>query len=270
VFEFQKFQALGNDFVVLDLRSADADISPAESTAWCDRHFGVGADGVLTILKGGNRSFAEMVVHNADGSIAQMCGNGLRCVVKYLAEREAPGVHMITIQTGAGQLDCEPHWNTLNQVDEVTVHMGPAKLKSEILPKQGVLNELFEGFRATAVSMGNPHLVLIDQPLEQAAILGPRFEHHQAFSNRTNVECAILRNGILEVSVWERGVGLTLACGTGACAAVVAYALNKELPFDSWVDVRLPGGPLKIKVLHDLSNVMMRGGVTHVFSGQRQ
>lgn len=126
----------------------------------------------------------------------------------------------------------------------------------------------FEGLIGTAVSMGNPHLVLLDVPPSEAERLGAGLEHHPLFPNRTNVEFVEPRaEGGLRVTVWERGVGITLACGTGACATVVASALDGRSPFDAWVPVELPGGVLDIKVARDLSQVWLRGPVRFVYSG---
>lgn len=212
-----------------------------------------------------------MVVHNADGSVAEMCGNGLRCVVKYLADRaEGPRPRALKVATGAGVLESEVEWGA-NGVETVTVAMGPARLEANILPLGGpwVRREIEPEIVATAVSMGNPHLVLLDVPPSEAARLGPGLEVHRLYPNRTNVEFVQPRAaGGFDVKVWERGVGLTLACGTGACAVVVAAALDGRADFDTWVPVQLPGGLLDIKVARDLSQVWLRGPVRAVFEGQ--
>ena len=264
---FFKYQGLGNDFVVVDRRASGIDVDADTSRRVCDRHFGVGADGVLSILPEPGTA-GRMVVHNADGSIAEMCGNGLRCVVKYLAERTPGHPERLTVATGAGHLDCAIDWQG-GAVDRVTVAMGPARLEAPILPRGGpFVRQPIEGHLGTAVSMGNPHLVLLDVPPERAGELGPGLEVHPLFVQRTNVEFVRPRPaGGLEVTVWERGVGLTLACGTGACAAVVASALEGRSPFDAWVPVQLPGGCLDIKVAADRSQVWLRGPVRFVFQG---
>lgn len=265
---FFKYHGLGNDFVVVDRRQTGQDLDAATTRRLCDRHFGIGADGVLSILPATN-AVAQMVVHNADGSIAQMCGNGLRCVVKHLADRMPERPACVLVQTGAGLLDSQLSW-TAEGVDAATVAMGPALLEAPILPNGGpFLDQALEGHRGTAVSMGNPHLVLRETSLDLAARIGPILEHHSAFSERTNVEFVRERpDGGLDVVVWERGVGLTLACGTGACAAVVACALAGRRPFERWVPVHLPGGILDIKVASDRSQVWLRGPVRFVFEGQ--
>lgn len=265
---FFKYQGLGNDFVVIDRRESGQDVDAETSRRLCDRHFGIGADGVLSILPEAGTA-GRMVVHNADGSIAEMCGNGLRCVVKYLAEHDAQQPRELKVATGAGVLDCEIDWRD-GSVDLVTVAMGPARLEAPILPNGGpFVRQPIEGLVGTAVSMGNPHLVLLDTPPSEAARLGPGLERHPLFVQRTNVEFVEPRaQGGLRVTVWERGVGLTLACGTGACAAVVANALAGRGPFDAWVPVELPGGVLEIKVAKDLSQVWLKGPVRFVFEGR--
>lgn len=265
---FFKYHGLGNDFVVLDRRAAGADIDAERSRRLCDRHFGVGADGVLVILPEPGAA-GRMVVHNADGSTAEMCGNGLRCVVKHLAEGSAERPVSLTVATGAGPLRCELEWKG-GAVDRVTVAMGPARLEAPSLPAGGpFVGERVDGLLATAISMGNPHLVLLDTPPAEAARLGAALERHRLYPERTNVEFVKARAlGGLEVTVWERGVGLTLACGTGACAAVAALALAGRCPWDAWVPVQLPGGLLQIKVARGLSQVWLRGPAALVYQGR--
>ncbi len=264
---FFKYHGLGNDFVVLDRRASGLDLDADTSRRLCDRHFGIGADGVLTILPEAGTA-GRMVVHNADGSVAEMCGNGLRCVVKYLADRTEPRPAALDVATGAGVLRCEVEWGA-DGVERVTVAMGPAQLQAPILPPTApFVRQPIEGHLGTAVSMGNPHLVLLDVPPTEAGRLGPALEVHPWFPQRTNVEFVRPRpEGGLEVTVWERGVGLTLACGTGACAAVVASALDGRSPFDAWVPVQLPGGVLEIKVARELSQVWLKGPARFVFEG---
>jgi diaminopimelate epimerase len=264
---FFKYQGLGNDFVVIDRRASGTDVDAALSRRLCDRHFGIGADGVLAILPESGTA-GRMVVHNADGSVAEMCGNGLRCVVKYLAENDPTKPSVLKVATGAGVLESEIEWGGQG-VERVTVAMGPARLEAPILPQGGpFVSKTIEGHRGTAVSMGNPHLVLLDVPPSEAGKLGPALEVHPWFPQRTNVEFVRARaEGGLEVAVWERGVGLTLACGTGACATVVASALEGRSPFEQWVPVQLPGGLLDIKVAANLSQVWLKGPVRFVFEG---
>jgi diaminopimelate epimerase len=262
---FFKYQGLGNDFVVVDRRSSGVDLDPATSRAWCDRRLGIGADGVLVIL---GAQVPRMVVHNADGSIAEMCGNGLRCVVKHLAEAHPQRPARLSVATGAGVLESEIEWAGAEAV-RITVAMGAAQLEAASLPNGGpFVDQPIGSVRGTAVSMGNPHLVLLDTPPDRAAQLGPALEVHPLFPMRCNVSfCRARAEGGLEVTVWERGVGLTDACGTGACAAVVANALAGRVAWDAWVPVQLPGGILEIRVKADRSQVWLRGPAVKVYEG---
>ncbi|WP_342375022.1 diaminopimelate epimerase [Myxococcus stipitatus] len=267
-----KYQGLGNDFVVLDRRRSGMDID-AETSRWmCDRRLGIGADGVLALLPS-EQGLARMVVHNADGSIAEMCGNGLRCAVKYLVDHSAEHPGRLDVETGAGVLTCVPGYGD-GGVVVVDISMGPARLVAPNLPSGATgrpfLDSQLQGYpdlRASAVSMGNPHLVLLDRPLEDAAKLGPELERHPAFKDRTNVEFVRVEPDGLTVVVWERGCGLTQACGTGACASAVAAVLAGRLPADTWLRVTLPGGDLAIRVPADLSDIRLRGPVAFVFEG---
>jgi diaminopimelate epimerase len=267
-----KYHGLGNDFVVLDRRQTGIDIDAETSRRLCDRRRGIGADGVLSLLPS-KAGLAKMVVHNADGSIAEMCGNGLRCAVKYLVDHSGGRPERIDVETGAGVLACVPSYGP-SGVDEVDVSMGPARLVAPNLPSGATGQPFLEapvpghpGLRGTAVSMGNPHLVLLDRPLDEAESLGPTLERHPAFPDRTNVEFARVDPDGLTLVVWERGCGLTQACGTGACATATAAVLAKRLPADAWLRVTLPGGDLRIRVPADLSDIRLRGPAAFVFEG---
>jgi diaminopimelate epimerase len=267
-----KYHGLGNDFVVLDRRQTGVDIDAETSRRMCDRRRGIGADGVLALLPS-KSGLARMVVHNADGSIAEMCGNGLRCAVKYLVDHSGTRPERIHVETGAGVLSCVPTYGP-GGVDEVDVSMGPARLVAANLPSGATGQPFLEapvpghpGLRGTAVSMGNPHLVLLDRPLDEAERLGPTLERHPGFPDRTNVEFARVDPDGLTLVVWERGCGLTQACGTGACATATAAVLAQRLPADAWLRVTLPGGDLSIRVPADLSDIRLRGPATFVFEG---
>jgi diaminopimelate epimerase len=282
---FAKVQGLGNDFVVVDLRGdrADAGLSaaiqdPATVRAVCDRHFGVGGDGVLAILPG-KTGDARMRVLNADGSEAEMCGNGIRCVAKVLYESD-PALRRspLRIDTGAGLLECELDVEG-GQVTNVAVQMGRPRLTRDQIPLapggtgravRAPIDVNDERFLFTAVSMGNPHAVIfVDDPAADlralAETLGPTLERDPTFPRRTNVEFARLRDGEIDLVVWERGCGITLACGTGACATAVAGCLEERTRAGQELTVNLPGGPLRITVAPDLSGVRMRGPATTVF-----
>jgi diaminopimelate epimerase len=255
---FFKYQALGNDFVVVDRRATGVDIAAEQARALCDRHRGIGADGVLAILPASGAA-GRMVVHNADGSVAEMCGNGVRCVARFLAEADASRPAQVVVDTGAGKKTCSLDWDGA-AVSRVTVDMGKARHGEQS-------QRLVQGVLGAEVSLGNPHFVLLSTPGSEAGRLGPLLERDPAFPQRTNVEFVEVRGAQrLSVVVWERGVGLTQACGTGACASAVVAARVGQVPFDAWVTVALPGGELEVKVLSD-GQVWMRGPATFVFQG---
>lgn len=284
---FAKYHGLGNDFVIVDLRAAEAAESayvqePASARAICDRRFGVGADGVLVILPS-DRADARMRVLNADGSEAEMCGNGLRCVVKYLYDRD-PSMRRETlrIDTGAGVLVCDIAFDG-RTVTGVTVDMGAPRLERGQIPMVGPASERCvavplevhgKELTLTAVSMGNPHVIaFVDSSggalRALAESVGPPLERHAWFPQRTNVEFAHVRGpGDIELVVWERGCGITLACGTGACATVVAACLNGLADVDQDTTIHLLGGDLVIKVAPEYQTVYMCGPATHVFDAE--
>jgi diaminopimelate epimerase len=281
-----KYHGLGNDFLIADLRHGappgPSCEDPRSVIALCDRHTGVGADGVLALLPAETPgSHARMRVLNADGGEAEMCGNGIRCVAKFLYERD-PGLALpiLTIDTGAGPLACAVR-TAGGRVESVTVDMGRPRLRRGEIPMTGPADErcvavpLTVGDRTvaiTAVSMGNPHAVaFVDEtgPALRALAerVGPAIETHAWFPQRTNAELArIAGPDRIELVVWERGCGITRACGTGACATAVAACLaGGHASPGREIAVRLPGGELAITVAPDLSTVHMRGPTRHVF-----
>jgi diaminopimelate epimerase len=294
---FTKVQGIGNDFVVVDLRpgrpahaSAAAIQEPAAVRAVCDRRFGVGADGVLAILppSTGVNADARMRVLNADGSEAEMCGNGIRCVAKVLYESDPALRHpTLRIETGAGVLTCALHLQEGEKdgaVDTVAVDMGRPRLSRDEIPLapggsgRALREPIAAGdrsFQFTGVSMGNPHAVFFfddDVPLRALAEgHGPALEVADRFPRRTNVEMARVRAAgaapEIDLVVWERGCGITMACGTGACATVVAACLEERVSPGVETAVHLPGGTLAITVAKDYSAVMMRGPARAVFDG---
>jgi diaminopimelate epimerase len=261
---FTKYEGLGNDFLVVDAAD-DSALDTERVVRLCDRHFGVGGDGVLLVTppkSPGAR--ATMVVLNADGSRPEMCGNGLRCVALHLATQDrARGVSFI-VDTDAG-----PRLVAVDRNDRsasVSVSMGRGAPEAE-------LKHAFRGqeLAFSRVSMGNPHAIAFETNLDEAALdeLGPAISG--GIEHGTNVELVTVRDErTLDVVVWERGVGRTLACGTGACAVVVAAARQGRVPFDTEVEVHLPGGPLHISVTRETLEVTMRGPAKHVFSGEVQ
>lgn len=272
---FTKLQGLGNDFVVLDRRTEGEPPPPEVCVQVCDRHFGVGADGVLSVMNGRDAAIA-MHVTNADGSVAEMCGNGLRCVVRWAVDRGVLPASGGRVETGRGVLDC-----SVEADGQVRVDMGAPVLEAALVPvtadgERFVEQALEVGDRrltVTAVSMGNPHAIhFVDDPAVDlralATALGPAVERHPLFPRRTNAEFARLKGpNAIELVVWERGSGLTMACGTGACATVVAAVLSGRASAGEEVVVTLPGGPLRVRVEPDLSRVWMTGPAVEVFEG---
>ena len=279
---FTKAEGLGNDFLVVDLRTTpQPDVeTPEAARALCDRRFGVGGDGVLAILPATTPGAdARMRVLNADGSEAEMCGNGIRCVAKVLHDRDpALRKDSLAIDTGAGLLTCGITRGADGTAATISVAMGRPRLTRAEIPVIGPAGErcveqkLVDGDRTwTTVSMGNPHAVTF--VTETGAALralaekiGPGVETHAAFPRKTNVELAhVVSPTEIELVVWERGCGITLACGTGACATVVAACLTGRAKVGTEVTVNLLGGPLAITVAPDYAGVTMRGPAKIVF-----
>lgn len=275
--QFTKMHGIGNDFVVVDaMREAWPEESlPHLARRICDRHFGIGADGWILILPSRVADF-RMRIFNPDGSEAEMCGNGIRCFAKYVFERKLTPHKEIQVETLAGLMRLKLILQG-GQVEKVRVDMGEPRLRRSDIPMRGeptqspVIREKLriggEKYEFTAVSMGNPHCVLFVRSVEQVdvATLGPQIEHRPLFPERTNVEFVqVLSNSELRMRVWERGAGPTIACGTGACAAVVAAVLNGLT--QRRVTVHLEGGDLEIEWQGN-NHVFMTGPADEVFVG---
>ncbi|HTE55404.1 MAG TPA: diaminopimelate epimerase [Kofleriaceae bacterium] len=283
---FGKYHGLGNDFLITDLRAGEpagepSVQDPALVRRLCDRHFGVGADGVIAVLPARSAgAAATMRVLNSDGSEAEMCGNGLRCVVKFVVERD-PGLarDALTIDTGAGPLTCRVEIDS-GVVQSVAVDMGTPRVTRGEVPMIGPPGEtcvqaplVVDGreLRVTGVSMGNPHAVFFVPEtgpalLELARRIGPGLETHAWFPRKTNVDLAHVHGpDRIELVVWERGCGITLACGTGASATAVAACLTGRATAGTDIAVALLGGDLSIRVAPDLGGVVMRGPAELVF-----
>lgn len=284
---FLKVQGAGNDFLLIDALGDNAHLNEIDWSALapriCDRHFGVGADGIL-IAQDTEVAAARMVIVNSDGSDGEMCGNGFRCFTKYLVERAGmtPTDGALDIETGAGILHADLSTMSSDAVDRVRVDMGRAWLQADEIPvvDEGpwpVLHHELDvngqAFDLTCVSMGNPHAVWFteddvdDFPLTE---IGPLIETHEDFPRKTNVEIVnVLAPDHLKMRVWERGVGITLACGSGACAVLVAARLRGLA--NAAATVSLPGGDLEIawNGLDDPSaSVFMTGPASFSFEGQ--
>lgn len=265
--QFYKYEGLGNDFIVIDDDSVAAQIDAARAKALCDRHLGIGADGVLITGVRGGEPF--MHVWNADGSIAEMCGNGLRCVAVHLTSTGKVSGSQFTVATGAG-----PHSCKVLDDGRVQVAMRAATFTHDDLPAKTAGSfidqpiEAGSGVTFTALSVGNPHAVTFNAPVSERARLGPLVERDPRFAHGVNVEFADIRpNNAMDLSVWERGVGFTLACGTGACAAAAAATKLGRLPYAQDIRVSLPGGDLTIHIAQEGGPIQMTGPARFVFKG---
>ncbi len=273
---FEKYHGLGNDFVLIDNRhSSDPCLTPEEAVDWCDRHFGIGADGVIFALPGQGGSDYTMRIFNSDGSEPEMCGNGIRCLARFLSTLEGKTEGDYRIHTLAGMIV-----PTVRSDGQVTVDMGEPRLTAAEIPTtlaapdQRVVNVPLavagQSWAVTAVSMGNPHCLMFvaDVAAVPLAAIGPEFEHHPSFPQRTNTEfIEVVRRDYLKMRVWERGAGITLACGTGACASLVAGVLTDRC--DRQATVELPGGCLAIEWREANNHLYMTGPAVCVFKGDR-
>ncbi len=274
---FWKYQGIGNDFILLDGAAGDLEIDTEWCRRACDRHYGIGADGVLYVMPGEGTDITMRII-NADGSEAEMCGNGIRCVAKYAADHEVVPGDSMTIHTLAGDLGAEVFRGDDGLVRTVRINMGAPILDGRTVPVDydgRFIDQPFDAdgipIRANAVSMGNPHFITFT-PLDDATVdrLGPILERHPFFPRKTNVEFCRVEDGKIYIRVYERGAAWTLACGTGACATTTAAALNGLVPFGTPVDVHLPGGWLRITVDKDLGYVLMEGPAELVFTGDME
>jgi len=279
---FAKMHGCGNDYVVVDAFHHEVPDPAALARAVCARRTGIGSDGLLLALPG-ERASLRMRMFNVDGSEAEMCGNGLRCLVKFALERGLVSwAEAGAVETGAGPLTWEVHTSaTANgrpRVGEVTVRMGRPELERARIPMVGadgrVVDEALDlggaSISITAVSMGNPHAVTFVEDVGTVDLpeVGPRVENHRAFPNRTNTEFVeVISRGEVLQRTWERGCGETEACGTGACAVAVAGVLTGRT--DRELLIHLRGGDLHItwEEEADGGQVRMRGPAVEVFGG---
>jgi diaminopimelate epimerase len=255
---FQKYEGLGNDFILVE--GARDRLAAGVVAKLCDRHFGIGADGVLLVGPATSAgAAATMTVINADGSQPEMCGNGLRCVALHLASKRGLDAADLLVDTDAGALRCQVAGG------EVEVDMGRL---IDLGPVEVVLDGRTHRF--SRISAGNPHAITF-LPYEPREIddVGPRVSVAPIFPGGTNVEFARLcDDGSIDLVVWERGVGRTLACGTGACATVGAACLEGKRSFGEPVIVALPGGKLRVSVKRDSLKATMGGPARFVFAGE--
>ena len=274
--KFTKMQGIGNDYVYVNCLQETVENPSELAKKISDRHYGVGSDGLIMINPSDKADF-EMEMYNADGSRGEMCGNGIRCVAKYVYDYGLTDKTSISVETLAGikylDLTVED-----GKVVLVKVDMGKPMLRPEEVPvvseKEEVIDEPItvdgQEYRMTCVSMGNPHaVVFIDQDVKEFLLetVGVKFENHERFPKRVNTEFVnVLDRHTAQMRVWERGSGETLACGTGACAVAVACALN-GLTEDE-VTVKLLGGDLQIKWDREKNTVYMTGPAEVVFDGE--
>lgn len=273
-FTFSKWHGLGNDFVIVNgFTEKIADYNQM-SVKVCDRHFGVGADGLVLILPSTIADF-RMRIFNSDGSEAEMCGNVTRCVAQYVYENRLTAKTGITLETKAGLIKPELIFKN-GSIDTIRVDMGEPRLKRGEIPMEGIPAEQAVGvpleiagqsFAITCVSMGNPHCIIFSDDISAIDLpkIGPQIEIHSLFPQKINVEFVqVLDRQNLRMRVWERGAGITMACGTGACATLVAAVLNNQT--DRKATVHLDGGDLFIEWSAD-NHVYMSGPATEVFRG---
>lgn len=273
--KFTKMQGLGNDYVYVNCMEQMVEDAAETARRVSDRHFGIGSDGLILICPSDKADF-EMRMYNADGSRGEMCGNGIRCVGKYVYDYGLTDKTSLSVETlgGIKHLFLEVEGG---KVSLVKVDMGPAILEPEKIPVTAegsrVVDEPLQvdgkTFRMTCVSMGNPHAVIYVDDVQGMDLekTGPSFENHERFPNRINTEFAhVLDRNTVEMRVWERGSGETLACGTGACAVAVASILNGYT--EDQVTVRLLGGDLKIEWDREANKVYMTGPAEVVFDGE--
>ena len=273
--KFTKMHGIGNDYVYVNCFKETVENPSEVAVKVSDRHFGIGSDGLI-LIKPSEVADGKMEMYNADGSQGAMCGNGIRCVAKYMYDYGITDKTSISVETKSGikYLDL-----TLKdgKVDTVKVNMGMPILKAAEIPvrfeKERVINEpvLVDGteWRITCVSMGNPHAITYIDDVKGLEIekIGPKFENHEMFPDRVNTEFVhVIDRKTVEMRVWERGSGETLACGTGACAVAVSSILN-GLTEDE-VTVKLLGGDLKIFWDQKENTVYMTGSATTVFDGE--
>ncbi|MGF1936792.1 MAG: diaminopimelate epimerase [Nostoc sp. ChiQUE02] len=275
--EFTKYHGLGNDFILIDNRSSSLPVvTPEQAIELCDRHFGIGADGVIFALPGENGTDYTMRIFNSDGSEPEMCGNGIRCLAGFIAdlEGESRNQDSYRIHTLGGVMTPQ-----LLSDGQVKVDMGLPRLLASEIPttlapdEEKVISQPLEvagqTWDVTCVNMGNPHCITFveDVAVIELETIGPKFEHHPVFPQRINTEfIQVVRRDYLKMRVWERGAGITLACGTGACASLVAGVLTGKC--DRTATVELPGGPLQIEWSEVDQRVYMTGPAQKVFTGK--
>jgi len=280
--KFSKFTGQGNDFIIMDSTIKHLKFSSEEISKICNRNFGIGADGLILVEKSAKADYM-MKYYNKDGTIAEMCGNGIRCMAEFIYKNNISKKFLLNIETLSGVKEVLINTKEASS-NSIKVNMGLPEFNPEKIPvniEGRQINEIFNYkakinsniFNINCVSMGNPHcVVLIDENMDLNNVplneWGPALENFHIFPKKTNVEfIRIVNNKELSMRVWERGVGETLACGTGACAAVVCAIKLGKIKSDN-VRVNLPGGKLNIKWKNKKSSVFLEGTVAHIFNGE--
>jgi len=273
---FAKYEGLGNDFALIDDPLGRFEVNDKLAAAICDRHLGIGADGLLVVTASRvSGAVARMRYWNSDGSPAAMCGNGIRCVAKHVRDRHGVPLAPFALDTDAGLVQCRitAEGDAVSRVEVELVAPRTAAAAVPVVLPEGSREIVRESNGRTVhflpLSMGNPHAVTFD--VDQAGewtVLGPALERDPAFPERTNVEFARLEgDGELRLDVFERGCGFTQACGSGAAAAVAAACLTDRVPWGRTVLVHLPGGDLKVTAPGPDRPVLIEGPVRRVFEG---
>ena len=274
--KFTKWQGIGNDFVIVNGFEEKIDDYPSMAIAVCDRHFGIGADGLVLALPSEVADF-RMRIFNSDGSEAEMCGNVTRCFARHVYETNLTKKTELSIETLAGIIKPRLLFDNNGKVSAVRVDMGEPRLMRGLIPMTGnpdskaideVLTAGGKEYRFTGVNMGNPHCVIFVDEVEELDLkaVGQPIEVHPLFPRKTNVEFVkVIDRQTLRMRVWERGAGITLACGTGTCATVVASVLNGKTGRN--VTVHLDGGDLFIEWGED-NHVYKTGPAVEVFRGE--
>ena len=276
-FKFEKWNGLGNDFVIVNGAEEVIENYSSAAAEVCDRHFGIGADGLVILLPCEQEGIDfEMRIFNSDGSEAEMCGNATRCIAKYIAANQLSDKKELHILTKAGIII--PALVDMSDGSiGVRVNMGHPRLTPSEIPVISETEEMIvaepitageDTFRMTTVSMGNPHCVIFVDDIAKIALseVGPKLETHERFPRKINVEFAeVLNRKQIRMRVWERGAGITLACGTGSCATIVAAVLNEKT--ERQAEIILDGGTLHLEWAEKDGNVYMTGPATKVFAG---
>lgn len=271
---FTKMHGLGNDYVCINCFRERVEDPSGFARTLCDRHYGIGADGLILICPSKVSDF-KMEIYNSDGSVVGMCGNGIRCLGKYVYDYRLTGKETLSIETKSGIRNMHLHIQD-GKACGAMVDMGVPRLNAHSIPilseKDLVINDPIEvqkkNYRMTGISMGNPHAVIFSEEINGISLeeTGRELEFHPRFPERANIEfCHVTARDRMEIRVWERGVGETLACGTGACAAVVASVLNDLT--DEEVIVKLLGGELSVRWDRKVNHVFLEGPAVKVFDG---